>query len=398
MKKWMIMMLIATIVCSSLIVPSATEAAGSKSKMQKIKKELTALKQKKADAQKRAKEAQQQLRQVQSRKVEVANDMKTLLRQIAESNTRMGNLNKQIGIINSDLEEAMTKLEEAQVKVVEQNEKLESRLRLMYTNGTVSYLEVLLNATDFSDFLDRYAMLTALADQDRKLLEKSRLDRDNVNQQKVRIEGQIDDLKNKYLEVEDLKQALQAKEVQKKKLIQNLMAEEERLEEITEEQEQALVQFARREAELIRQQNESQNIKPPVYSGGKFAWPVPSVKRVSSYFGMRLHPIKKTRRMHKGIDIGAPGGTTIVAAESGVVVVASWNNGYGNTVVIDHGKNIQTWYAHIRNGGTLVRRGQQVKRGQKIAEVGTTGLSTGNHLHFEVRVNGNAVNPLSYLR
>jgi murein DD-endopeptidase MepM/ murein hydrolase activator NlpD len=102
--------------------------------------------------------------------------------------------------------------------------------------------------------------------------------------------------------------------------------------------------------------------------------------------------------MHKGIDIGAPAGTAIIAAEQGVVVVASWNSGYGNTVIIDHGKDVQTWYAHIRNGGIKVRRGQQVNRGDKIAEVGTTGQSTGNHLHFEVRLNGTAVNPLGYVR
>jgi murein DD-endopeptidase MepM/ murein hydrolase activator NlpD len=336
---------------------------------------------------------------VQNQKATEEQDMKTLVREMEQSKTRLKELQKQIRIIDSDLEEAITKLEEAQEYVYQRNALLESRLRLMYTNGTVSYLEVLLDAADFSDFLDRYAQLTALADQGRQLLLESQRDRDEMENQKNRIERQITDLRNKYFEVEGLTQSLKAQEEQKKKLIASLMAQEERLEEITEDQEQTLLQIIRRESELIRQQQREQNVKPPPeYKGGKFAWPVPSVKRVSSYFGMRMHPIKKTRKMHKGIDIGAPGGATIVAAESGVVVVASWNNGYGNTVVIDHGKNVQTWYAHIRNGGTKVGRGQHVTRGQKIAEVGTTGLSTGNHLHFEVRVGGVAKNPLDYLR
>jgi murein DD-endopeptidase MepM/ murein hydrolase activator NlpD len=397
MKKWLLVFIIATLLSVAVVVPPSSEAASSK--LTKIKKELNALKKKKNEAKKRAEETQQQLRRVQNQKATEEQDMKTLVREMEQSKTRLTELQKQIRIIDSDLEEAITKLEEAQEYVYQRNALLESRLRLMYTNGTVSYLEVLLDAADFSDFLDRYAQLTALADQDRQLLLESQRDRDEMEKQKNRIERQITDLRNKYFEVEGLTQSLKAQEEQKKKLIASLMAQEERLEEITEDQEQTLLQIIRRESELIRQQQREQNVKPPPeYKGGKFAWPVPSVKRVSSYFGMRMHPIKKTRKMHKGIDIGAPGGATIVAAESGVVVVASWNNGYGNTVVIDHGKNVQTWYAHIRNGGTKVGRGQHVTRGQKIAEVGTTGLSTGNHLHFEVRVGGVAKNPLDYLR
>jgi murein DD-endopeptidase MepM/ murein hydrolase activator NlpD len=135
-----------------------------------------------------------------------------------------------------------------------------------------------------------------------------------------------------------------------------------------------------------------------VYSGGKLAWPVPSRTAIGDGFGYRIDPIKHINKLHKGIDIPAPKGTTIVAAESGTVLIASQVNGYGNTVVIDHGGGLWTWYGHIRDGGIKVSEGQTVKRGQKIAEVGSTGDSTGNHLHFEVRVKQEAVNPLPYLK
>lgn len=134
------------------------------------------------------------------------------------------------------------------------------------------------------------------------------------------------------------------------------------------------------------------------YTGGSGTLALPvSHYRLSSTFGMRVHPITGKLKGHTGIDMAAPQGTDIHAAEDGVVIVAEWWSGYGNTVVIDHGDGLWTLYGHIRNGGTVVHTGQTVKRGQKIAEVGSTGNSTGPHCHFEVRENNKPVNPMNYL-
>lgn len=119
--------------------------------------------------------------------------------------------------------------------------------------------------------------------------------------------------------------------------------------------------------------------------------------RLSSNYGTRVHPISGQVKKHTGVDLAAPQGTDIRAAEGGVVIVAEWWSGYGNTVIIDHGDNVWTLYGHIRNGGIKVEKGDKVKRGQKIAEVGSTGNSTGPHLHFEVRINGSPVDPSPYL-
>ncbi len=381
----------------ALVVLFATFAGysyGANSQLDQVNKELQDIKRQKADAERKARETLWQLKRVRSDKVVAARDMKTLLNQIDKANVRIVHLNKQIKIVNSDLEESITKLEKAQIRVVERDQMLKSRMRLMYTNGAVSYLEVLLNATDFADFLDRYTQLTSIVDQDKELLAASKRDRDLVVQQKNRIERKLTELSNMYLEVEDLKDVLVVKEKEKEVLVASLSKQENRLEEISEEQEQAVVQLARKESELIRKKNKIVF----QYKGGKLAWPVPDSERLTSQFGMRSDPFSGRRKMHKGIDIAAPAGTDIVAAEYGVVVVAQWTSGYGNTVVIDHGDDFHTWYAHIRSGGIKVKSGQTVKRGQKIAEVGSTGNSTGNHLHFEVRRDGDAINPIHFLQ
>ncbi|MNI10557.1 Murein DD-endopeptidase MepM [compost metagenome] len=119
--------------------------------------------------------------------------------------------------------------------------------------------------------------------------------------------------------------------------------------------------------------------------------------RLSSGYGTRVHPITGKVKAHTGVDLAASEGTDIHAAEGGIVIVAEWWGGYGNTVIIDHGDNVWTLYGHIRNGGLKVEKGEQVKKGQKIAEVGSTGNSTGPHCHFEVRINGNPVDPMPYL-
>jgi murein DD-endopeptidase MepM/ murein hydrolase activator NlpD len=391
-KKWVWVVVIASLICAVFIIPPSTATANSE--LDKINRELRELKRQKAQAQAKARETQQQLRRIQAKKNETAKDIKTLLRQIDDSKVRMSTLQKQIKVIESDLEESFTRLEKAKLRVYEQDQMLKKRLRVLYMNGTVSYLEVILNAADFSQFLDRYSQLSSLIEQDKDLLAKTQSERDLVAQQRKKIQGQLASLNNKYFEVEDLKDSLQVQEVQKEQLIKEIVVKEERLEEVSEEQEQAVVELARKESALLREKNKYEF----KYKGGKMSWPVPSVQRITSYFGYRSDPFSGRKKMHKGIDIGAPAGTAIIAAEQGVVVVASWNSGYGNTVIIDHGKDVQTWYAHIRNGGIKVRRGQQVNRGDKIAEVGTTGQSTGNHLHFEVRLNGTAVNPLGYVR
>ena len=140
---------------------------------------------------------------------------------------------------------------------------------------------------------------------------------------------------------------------------------------------------------------EAENAKARVYNGGMFAWPCPGYQRISDEYGNRMHPILGIEKFHNGLDMAAPGGSPILAAYNGTVVAAAYSSSMGNYIMIDHGDNLFTIYMHASK--LYVSSGQDVVKGQKIAAVGTTGRSTGNHLHFGVRLNGNYVNPRNYL-
>ncbi|MGB9638368.1 MAG: murein hydrolase activator EnvC family protein [bacterium] len=142
---------------------------------------------------------------------------------------------------------------------------------------------------------------------------------------------------------------------------------------------------------IVKVQSLNTNLR---YTGGRLFWPTTS-SLITSYFGYRVHPIYGTTRFHSGIDIGAPYGAPIYAAENGKVILASWYDGYGYCIIIDHGDGVSTLYAHCSS--IIVKQGQYVSKGQVIGYVGSTGNSTGPHLHFEVRINGNPVNPFNYL-
>ena len=200
--------------------------------------------------------------------------------------------------------------------------------------------------------------------------------------------------KQMYAKLDDYKSLLKDKENEKEVMVLKYKNKAEELEEISDEQEDLLIKLAKKVSDLEKKKS---NLKT-YYTGGKLAMPLHVQYRLSSPFGYRIHPVTGVKKLHAGMDMAVPKGTPIYAAEAGVVIVAQWWNGYGNCVIIDHGGGLWTIYGHIRDGGIKVEKGQTVKRGQKIAEVGSTGMSTGNHLHFEVRLNEKAVNPAPYLK
>ncbi len=252
--------------------------------------------------------------------------------------------------------------------------------------------------------------MRSIVNQDKKILEANKRDRATIDEKRIAIEKQLAEVKNLYAETSAVKADLLVKEKEKEVKIASLTQKEKELEDISEEVEAQLVKVASQEAAKQRALQEAKAAEAakskgakaagPVYtySGGKFGYPLPKVVNMSSDFGTRKDPFTGRSSSHNGIDFPSPAGTSILAAEDGVVIVASWWSGYGNTVIIDHGKGVWTLYGHIRNDGIVVEKGDTVKRGQKIAEVGSTGRSTGNHLHFEVRINESPVDPKPYLR
>ena len=290
--------------------------------------------------------------------------------------------------LNINIEKATAELGEAEERIEEKQDIFNSRLRVMYKNGNVGYLEVLLSSKDISDFLSRKDMVKAITDHDVDLIKYMKEQRDIIDEKRTQLKANRASVQVTKSRLEerrlDLARATRSKEELMEVLNQDLKkaeAEYDKLNKLAKDI----------ESEIVKRQR----VDGP-YSGGIMEWPVPGHTRISSPFGYRIHPIFKTKKFHTGIDIPAPSGTPVVAASDGTVIYSGTLGGYGKAIMVDHGGGIVTLYAH--NSFLSVSEGAKVTRGSTIAKVGSTGYSTGPHSHFEVRENGAYTNPISWLR
>ncbi|MFC5650502.1 murein hydrolase activator EnvC family protein [Paenibacillus solisilvae] len=391
MKKGLAVLVII-IFAGYIFQPFTGEAS---SQVDKINSELEKVRKEMQAASHNRNQADKDKQYALAMKEKTAQSVSEIVAQLNEVGTHLSNVQGQIDDTEASLQQAGADLQAAEERLVTRDKLLQSRVRLLYTNGFVSYLDVLMSSTSFSDFLDRADSLQSILGQDQDILEAHKKDKAMVAQKKQEIEKSLADVKQMYAKLDDYNSLLKDKENQKEVMILQYKDKAEELEEISEEQEDLLMKLAKKVSDLEKKKKNSVKI---YYTGGKLGMPLQASYRLSSPFGYRIHPITGRKKLHAGMDMAVPKGTSIYAAESGVVIVAQWWNGYGNCVIIDHGGGLWTVYGHIRNGGIQVEKGQKVKRGQKIAEVGSTGDSTGNHLHFEVRLNEKAVNPAPYLK
>lgn len=311
---------------------------------------------------------------------------KEMMDEIVDLERTINDLDAEIASGEKDLEQLKADLEEAKKRVAKQNKDLSKRLRIMYKNGSVGFMDVLMNSGNFTDFLTNLDMVQRIFENDQDVLKRLEKAHKTIKKKKEEVESLQQDLiyaqqtaESEKINVSEQKEALTKANKQAADDIGDLEAERKSL-----------------EAELAAKAAEGKisNSKTSKYKGGAFSWPTPGYTTVTSEYGWRNCPFHG-REFHAAIDIGADSGANIIASSGGEVIQAGWYGGFGNSVIIDHGGGITTQYNHCSS--VLVSEGQKVKKGQTIALVGSTGYSTGPHLDFRVYENGNAVSPWSYL-
>ncbi|GED32091.1 peptidoglycan DD-metalloendopeptidase family protein [Brevibacillus centrosporus] len=324
-----------------------------------------------------------------------------------EIQRKIDKLEQQIAFTRGQMLTTQEELSKISLRLAERDSILRSRVKAMYEQGNTTYLDLLLGSKSFGEFLMRLESIQMIVNQDNQILEEHQMDKDMLTKKEMAIQNSLESVELLMEESETYKLTLD-QQYKKSLVVQAALKEkQDKLTEIKEEEEQALKELMAAEAKKLAEAKKNKKPSSPTtsrsstitYNGGELFLPLPSNSyRLTSAFGLRTDPFTGKSAGHNGLDLAAPKGTDIYAAEDGVVTIASYMGGYGNAIVIKHNDKISTLYAHIREGGLMVESGQEVKRGQKIAEVGSTGRSTGNHLHFTVYKNDNAVDPNEFLK
>ncbi len=374
---------------------------------------VSSLKEKSSAFQAQISQAQQKLNETNSQKAAAQSEVNQLDRELAQVQAELSQLNSRLSATTARLEQSQKDLEEATRVKDEQYENLKKRIRVMYEYGDSGYLEVILGAENFYDFLTRLEYANRFMTHDNELLAEYTAAEKTINDSVAQIAAdkkEIEDLKSQQVTKQ---QELDAKIIQKtavvKQLNSNAATYEAQIADLEQQDENVknLIQKAQKAAEEAQKAAQaaqqsttvSKGNSGKVYNsdGRRFQYPVPAYAGYTPNdgYGYRGSPISGKGEFHTGLDLKATLNTDIVAAESGTVIYAGWRGGYGKCVIIDHGDGYSTLYGH--NNILYVSVGQQVSRGQAIAGAGTTGYSTGVHCHFEVRINGQHTNPTSYI-
>lgn len=343
-----------------------------------------------ASSQQKKTEAQQKLNENKQKKAKTLAEMERLEKEAGGIQTKIDEVDAEIAKTNQELAVQEVKLQEATVKAQAQYDLFKERFRVMCEQGDVSYIEMLLSARSFSDFVDKAEIIKEISEHDKGIfdkMEQNRLEIEATRDEIARLKESQEQSKNN---LSAQKLALQQKQQEQKNYMAELEKDAKTYQKIIDEADAAMAR--------VRQQASSgmsTSTSGKTYVGGEFTWPTPSCHVITSHYSpRRKNPVTGVWKRHTGTDIGAAYGTAIVAANSGTVTLAGWNSGYGNCVIIDHGGGKATLYGHMSSLG--VSRGQSVTKGQQIGRVGSTGNSTGPHLHFEILINGAAVDPMQY--
>ena len=336
----------------------------------------------------KAEQAQKKKNEIESR-IEGLSEEKRAVDEAADEATKAyKDVKKELDATESRIDENEDKLKVLNKDFAVKRDQLAKRVRDIYINGQINYLDVLFGAKDFQDFFTRMDLLKRVIQQDYDLVQVVFAEKTAIETSQKELEKDKAAKEKLVVSAADRKKEAEKKQSAKQAIIDKMETDRATQERIINEN-----LAASKEVEQMIRNSRYQPASPALSGGGALNWPLGGP--ITSPFGWRVHPITGASRFHSGIDIGGDYGDTIHAAGAGIVSYAGWISGYGYAVIIDHGGGISTLYGH--NQALLVSEGQSVSQGQAIAECGSTGNSTGPHCHFEVRVDGEPVDPMGYL-
>lgn len=392
--------LLSLALISALALPHAAFAV-TKDDLYRHRQAADAARRQAAAEQKKANALVSETQKLETQIQSIASEVGALEGQIGTATDRRTRLEQEIGLLRDGIAEKQQQITAVKADYTAQTDALAARANATYRAGDWVYVDWLLSAESISDLMERTTLVQRIMLRDEEIAQELDQSRISLEQAEQGLSRTLDEVNAKRSEVqaeEDRLRQLRSSRDGKLKAERSVKSQKQTLLAETKEN------VARLKAIAAAEDQESARIASMLRSGsskgsgryaGTMTWPCPGHEHVSSQFGMRYHPILHYKRMHAGIDISAPSGARLVAAGSGQIVSAGWRGGYGNCVMIDHGDGLVSVYAHMSR--ISVKKGQRLGTGQSIGAVGSTGLSTGPHLHFEIRVNGNPVNPLNYI-
>lgn len=365
-------------------------------------------------------EVQEIIDGLESKKSDMESYLKELDVNLASISSKLAQVKNSLENKQNELELTKQQLDEAKITETKQYDDMKKRIKYMYENGNSTYLELLLESENFADMLNKADYIKQVSEYDRSMLENYQTTKKIIEEKELQIQQECESIEALKKQSEKQKKSVEEligvkktemKEYQtqlqkSEKMAADYEAEIAEQEALIKRLEAAAAERKRKEAakkaaaaaanaSSSPSANKTTSENTPVVNASGFVWPCPSSRKISSDFGYRIDPINKTNKMHNGIDVSAPTGTLIVAAASGTVVATAYNSSMGNYVMIDHGDDLYTIYMHC--SGFATSAGTSVKAGESIAYVGSTGRSTGPHLHFSVRTGGTYVNPWRYV-